>query len=199
MGKDQREPRGGAGAGRRQNRGAGRTASGLNGDPNWAHVAHRAAALGGNEVEIRIRKWGAVDETEVNRVGLQGGARWAWTLHFYEVTPGSGLQTPGRVAVTLNVGLWPLHPSLGFVESPFGFLSLPQIRDFLQQLKNRVAREAIQKVHPGGLKGQRRRETQPPAPIEVRQGQAPWKMGASWEDNLVRGSSVSGGLLRVDP
>uniref|UniRef100_G1QDM1 Small nuclear RNA activating complex polypeptide 2 n=1 Tax=Myotis lucifugus TaxID=59463 RepID=G1QDM1_MYOLU len=42
-----------------------------------------------------------------------------------------------------------------------------EIRDFLQQLKNPVAREAIQKVHPGGLKGPRRRETQPPAPIEV--------------------------------
>nr|KAF6309899.1 small nuclear RNA activating complex polypeptide 2 [Pipistrellus kuhlii] len=39
-----------------------------------------------------------------------------------------------------------------------------EIRDFLQQLKNRVAREAIQKVHPGGLKGQRH---PPPAPIEV--------------------------------
>uniref|UniRef100_G1QA63 Small nuclear RNA activating complex polypeptide 2 n=1 Tax=Myotis lucifugus TaxID=59463 RepID=G1QA63_MYOLU len=46
-------------------------------------------------------------------------------------------------------------------------LRLLQIRDFLQQLKNPVAREAIQKVHPGGLKGPRRRETQPPAPIEV--------------------------------
>uniref|UniRef100_G1Q290 Small nuclear RNA activating complex polypeptide 2 n=1 Tax=Myotis lucifugus TaxID=59463 RepID=G1Q290_MYOLU len=42
-----------------------------------------------------------------------------------------------------------------------------EIRDFLQQLKNPVAWEAIQKVHPGGLKGPRRRETQPPAPIEV--------------------------------
>ncbi|XP_036306193.1 snRNA-activating protein complex subunit 2 isoform X2 [Pipistrellus kuhlii] len=39
-----------------------------------------------------------------------------------------------------------------------------EIRDFLQQLKNRVAREAIQKVHPGGLKGQRH---PPPAPIEA--------------------------------
>lgn len=42
-----------------------------------------------------------------------------------------------------------------------------EIRDFLQQLKGRVAREAIQRVHPGGLKGQRCLETQPPAPIEV--------------------------------
>ncbi|KAM7110617.1 snRNA-activating protein complex subunit 2-like isoform 2-T2 [Molossus nigricans] len=42
-----------------------------------------------------------------------------------------------------------------------------EIRDFLQQLKGRVAREAIQRVHPGGLKGQRHLETQTPAPIEV--------------------------------
>ncbi|XP_055227463.1 snRNA-activating protein complex subunit 2 isoform X2 [Gorilla gorilla gorilla] len=42
-----------------------------------------------------------------------------------------------------------------------------EIRVFLQQLKGRVAREAIQKVHPGGLQGPRRREAQPPAPIEV--------------------------------
>ncbi|KAM7142432.1 snRNA-activating protein complex subunit 2 isoform 1-T1 [Molossus nigricans] len=42
-----------------------------------------------------------------------------------------------------------------------------QIRDFLQQLKGRVAREAIQRVHPGGLKGQRHLETPTPAPIEV--------------------------------
>ncbi|KAL2764268.1 snRNA-activating protein complex subunit 2 [Daubentonia madagascariensis] len=40
-----------------------------------------------------------------------------------------------------------------------------EIRDFLQQLKGRVAREAIQRVHPGG--GARRREAQIPAPIEV--------------------------------
>ncbi|XP_036096365.1 snRNA-activating protein complex subunit 2 isoform X2 [Molossus molossus] len=42
-----------------------------------------------------------------------------------------------------------------------------EIRDFLQQLKGRVAREAIQRVHPGGLKGQRHLETPTPAPIEV--------------------------------
>ncbi|KAM5307444.1 snRNA-activating protein complex subunit 2 [Glossophaga mutica] len=42
-----------------------------------------------------------------------------------------------------------------------------EIRDFLQQLKGRVAREAIQRVHSGGPKGQRRLETQIPAPIEV--------------------------------
>ncbi|XP_011837407.1 PREDICTED: snRNA-activating protein complex subunit 2 isoform X3 [Mandrillus leucophaeus] len=42
-----------------------------------------------------------------------------------------------------------------------------EIRVFLQQLKGRVAREAIQKVYPGGLQGPRRREAQPPAPIEV--------------------------------
>uniref|UniRef100_A0A2K5MR01 Small nuclear RNA activating complex polypeptide 2 n=1 Tax=Cercocebus atys TaxID=9531 RepID=A0A2K5MR01_CERAT len=35
-----------------------------------------------------------------------------------------------------------------------------EIRVFLQQLKGRVAREAIQKVHPGGLQGPRRREAQ---------------------------------------
>ncbi|XP_035141286.3 snRNA-activating protein complex subunit 2 isoform X1 [Callithrix jacchus] len=42
-----------------------------------------------------------------------------------------------------------------------------EIRVFLQQLKGRVAREAIQKLHPGGLLGPRRQEAQPPAPIEV--------------------------------
>uniref|UniRef100_A0A8C8ZX60 Small nuclear RNA activating complex polypeptide 2 n=1 Tax=Prolemur simus TaxID=1328070 RepID=A0A8C8ZX60_PROSS len=40
-----------------------------------------------------------------------------------------------------------------------------EIQDFLQQLKGRVAREAIRRVHPGG--GPRRREAQTPAPIEV--------------------------------
>lgn len=39
-----------------------------------------------------------------------------------------------------------------------------EIRDFLRQLKGRVAREAIQRVHP---KGPTCRETQTPAPIEV--------------------------------
>ncbi|KAB1259317.1 snRNA-activating protein complex subunit 2 [Camelus dromedarius] len=42
-----------------------------------------------------------------------------------------------------------------------------EIQDFLRQLKGRVAREAIQRVHPGGPQGSRRRETQTPAPIEV--------------------------------
>ncbi|GAB5567646.1 snRNA-activating protein complex subunit 2 isoform X1 [Prionailurus iriomotensis] len=42
-----------------------------------------------------------------------------------------------------------------------------EIRDFLRQLKGRVVREAIQRVHPGGPQGPRRRETQTPAPIEV--------------------------------
>nr|XP_012291705.1 snRNA-activating protein complex subunit 2 [Aotus nancymaae] len=42
-----------------------------------------------------------------------------------------------------------------------------EIRVFLQQLKGRVAREAIQKLHLGGLLGPRRQEAQPPAPIEV--------------------------------
>uniref|UniRef100_A0A9L0IPZ8 Small nuclear RNA activating complex polypeptide 2 n=1 Tax=Equus asinus TaxID=9793 RepID=A0A9L0IPZ8_EQUAS len=42
-----------------------------------------------------------------------------------------------------------------------------EIRDFLRQLKGRVAREAIQRVHPGGLQGPRHRQTQTPAPIEV--------------------------------
>lgn len=42
-----------------------------------------------------------------------------------------------------------------------------EVRDFLQQLKSRVVREAIQRVHPGGAKGPRCRETQTPAPIEV--------------------------------
>uniref|UniRef100_A0A8D2DAB3 Small nuclear RNA activating complex polypeptide 2 n=1 Tax=Sciurus vulgaris TaxID=55149 RepID=A0A8D2DAB3_SCIVU len=39
-----------------------------------------------------------------------------------------------------------------------------EIQAFLQQLKDRVVREAIQRVHPGGPG---RREAQPPAPIEV--------------------------------
>ncbi|XP_003421329.1 snRNA-activating protein complex subunit 2 [Loxodonta africana] len=39
-----------------------------------------------------------------------------------------------------------------------------EIQDFLQQLKGRVAREAIQRLHPGGPLGRRR---QTPAPIEV--------------------------------
>ncbi|XP_076975684.1 snRNA-activating protein complex subunit 2 isoform X2 [Tamandua tetradactyla] len=42
-----------------------------------------------------------------------------------------------------------------------------EIRDFLQQLKGRVAREAIQRVRPGGPRGPRCREAQTPAPIEV--------------------------------
>ncbi|XP_053526870.1 snRNA-activating protein complex subunit 2 isoform X2 [Artibeus jamaicensis] len=42
-----------------------------------------------------------------------------------------------------------------------------EIRDFLQQLKGRVAREAIQRVRSGVPKGQRRLETQIPAPIEA--------------------------------
>ncbi|XP_020754504.2 snRNA-activating protein complex subunit 2 isoform X1 [Odocoileus virginianus] len=42
-----------------------------------------------------------------------------------------------------------------------------RIEDFLRQLKGRVARKAIQRIHPGGPKGPRRWETQTPAPIEV--------------------------------
>lgn len=42
-----------------------------------------------------------------------------------------------------------------------------EIQDFIRQLKGRVAREAIQRIHPGGPKGPRRWETQTPAPIEV--------------------------------
>ncbi|XP_002722053.2 snRNA-activating protein complex subunit 2 [Oryctolagus cuniculus] len=42
-----------------------------------------------------------------------------------------------------------------------------EIRNFLQKLKARVVREAIQRVHPDGPQGARRREAQPPAPIEV--------------------------------
>ncbi|XP_008578252.1 PREDICTED: snRNA-activating protein complex subunit 2 [Galeopterus variegatus] len=65
-------------------------------------------------------------------------------------------------------GLWLLFCSPELVPGPFGrLLFLPQVRDFLQQLKGRVAREAIQRVYPGGLQGPRRREAQTPAPIEV--------------------------------
>ncbi|XP_075402227.1 snRNA-activating protein complex subunit 2 isoform X2 [Tenrec ecaudatus] len=39
-----------------------------------------------------------------------------------------------------------------------------EVRHLLQQLKGRVARETIQRLHPGGLLG---RQRQPPAPIEV--------------------------------
>ncbi|XP_057564810.1 snRNA-activating protein complex subunit 2 [Hippopotamus amphibius kiboko] len=42
-----------------------------------------------------------------------------------------------------------------------------EIQDFLRQLKGRAAREAIQRMHPGGPQGPRRQETQTPAPIEV--------------------------------
>uniref|UniRef100_A0A2R9AMR2 Small nuclear RNA activating complex polypeptide 2 n=1 Tax=Pan paniscus TaxID=9597 RepID=A0A2R9AMR2_PANPA len=63
-----------------------------------------------------------------------------------------------------------------------------EIRVFLQQLKGRVAREAIQKVHPGGLQGPRRREAQPPAPIEVRAG--PWWVGPLEEALAVAFSQV---------
>ncbi|XP_036089685.1 snRNA-activating protein complex subunit 2 isoform X3 [Rousettus aegyptiacus] len=49
----------------------------------------------------------------------------------------------------------------------WGGVDEKEIRDFLRHLKGRVAREANQRVHPGGPKGSRRRETQTPAPIEV--------------------------------
>ncbi|XP_003123246.1 snRNA-activating protein complex subunit 2 [Sus scrofa] len=42
-----------------------------------------------------------------------------------------------------------------------------EVQDFLRQLKRRVAREAIQRMYPGGPQGLRRQEAQPPAPIEV--------------------------------
>ncbi|XP_075827098.1 snRNA-activating protein complex subunit 2 isoform X1 [Microtus pennsylvanicus] len=42
-----------------------------------------------------------------------------------------------------------------------------EICRFIQQLKGRVVREAIRKVHPGGPEGLRRQEAQLPAPIEV--------------------------------
>ncbi|KAL6034247.1 hypothetical protein STEG23_009316 [Scotinomys teguina] len=42
-----------------------------------------------------------------------------------------------------------------------------EICRFIQQLKGRVVREAIRKVHPGGTEGPRHQEAQLPAPIEV--------------------------------
>ncbi|EPQ10461.1 Dual specificity mitogen-activated protein kinase kinase 7 [Myotis brandtii] len=72
------------------------------------------------------------------------------------------------------------------------------IRDFLQQLKNRVAREAIQKVHPGGLKGQRRRETQPPAPIEVWMDLAK-KITGPLEEALTVAFSQALTIMAVEP
>ncbi|XP_008047936.1 snRNA-activating protein complex subunit 2, partial [Carlito syrichta] len=45
--------------------------------------------------------------------------------------------------------------------------SKDEIRVFLKQLKGRVVREAIQRSHPGGPQGSRRRAAQTPAPIEV--------------------------------
>ncbi|XP_004865444.1 snRNA-activating protein complex subunit 2 isoform X2 [Heterocephalus glaber] len=42
-----------------------------------------------------------------------------------------------------------------------------QIRDFLQHLKGRAVREAVQRVHPAGPLGPRRRQAQILAPIEV--------------------------------
>lgn len=86
-------------------------------------------------------------------------------------------------------GLWLLSPNPGLVEDPFGLLlSPPQIRDFLRQLKGRVAREAIQRVHPGVPKGPRHQETQIPAPIEVRQGKAPQSQPV--ESGVVVGASA---------
>ncbi|XP_070270206.1 snRNA-activating protein complex subunit 2 [Myotis yumanensis] len=73
-----------------------------------------------------------------------------------------------------------------------------EIRDFLQQLKNRVAREAIQKVHPGGLKGQRRRETQPPAPIEVWMDLAK-KITGPLEEALTVAFSQALTIMAVEP
>jgi hypothetical protein len=45
----------------------------------------------------------------------------------------------------------------------------PQICRFIQQLKGRVVREAIQKMQPGGREGPRHQGTPLPAPVEVRQ------------------------------
>uniref|UniRef100_A0A8C9QIY2 Small nuclear RNA activating complex polypeptide 2 n=1 Tax=Spermophilus dauricus TaxID=99837 RepID=A0A8C9QIY2_SPEDA len=69
----------------------------------------------------------------------------------------------GEVTLPWGCGLRFSSASLNST-GPFGLLFSPQIRAFLQQLKDRVVREAIQRVHPGGPK---RREAEPPAPIEV--------------------------------
>lgn len=83
-------------------------------------------------------------------------------------------------------------PSPGLLEGPFGLiLLLPQIQDFLRQLKGRVLRRATRRMHPGGPQGPRRRETQTPAPIEVRRGEAP--QGRPLEDEVgVGGITWSG-------
>uniref|UniRef100_G1Q4U5 Small nuclear RNA activating complex polypeptide 2 n=1 Tax=Myotis lucifugus TaxID=59463 RepID=G1Q4U5_MYOLU len=73
-----------------------------------------------------------------------------------------------------------------------------EIRDFLQQLKNPVAREAIQKVHPGGLKGPRHRETQPPAPIEVWMDLAK-KVTGPLEEALTVAFSQALTIMAVEP
>ncbi|XP_036306192.1 snRNA-activating protein complex subunit 2 isoform X1 [Pipistrellus kuhlii] len=70
-----------------------------------------------------------------------------------------------------------------------------EIRDFLQQLKNRVAREAIQKVHPGGLKGQRH---PPPAPIEVWMDLAK-KITGPLEEALTVAFSQALTIMAVEP
>ncbi|XP_054439338.1 snRNA-activating protein complex subunit 2 [Pteronotus mesoamericanus] len=73
-----------------------------------------------------------------------------------------------------------------------------EIRDFLQQLKGRVAREAIQRVHSGGPKGQRQLETQIPAPIEVWMDLAE-KITGPLEETLTAAFSQALTIAAVEP
>ncbi|CAI9169901.1 unnamed protein product [Rangifer tarandus platyrhynchus] len=76
--------------------------------------------------------------------------------------------------------------------------SKTEIEDFLRQLKGRVARKAIQRIHPGGPKGPRRWETQTPAPIEVWMDLAE-KITGPLEEALTAAFSQVLGIAATEP
>ncbi|OWK12154.1 hypothetical protein Celaphus_00003241 [Cervus elaphus hippelaphus] len=76
--------------------------------------------------------------------------------------------------------------------------SKTEIEDFLRQLKGRVARKAIQRIHPGGPKGPRRWETQTPAPIEVWMDLAE-KITGPLEEALTVAFSQALGIAATEP